>query len=77
MRNHSSENNDNRKEKFIPRKYQRFKAQDGAFALLWPYFSKRGQIIDISLGGLAFRYIASEEESNASSGGEEKQATSP
>ena len=51
----------------MPRKYQRFNAQNGAFALLWPYFNKRGQIIDISLGGLSFRYVASEEDSNASS----------
>lgn len=67
MRNNSSNNNENKKKELIPRIYKRFKAKDGSFALLWPHFNKRGQIIDISSGGLSFHYVASEEESNASS----------
>ena len=40
------------------RKYKRYKAKDGAFAAISPLFSEKlGQIIDISMGGLAFKYI--------------------
>ena len=45
------------------RKHKRFEAKEGSFVVVWPDFSKQGQIIDISKGGLAFRYIADEEES--------------
>lgn len=44
------------------RKHRRFEAKDGSFVVVWPDFSKQGQIIDISKGGLAFQYIADEEE---------------
>jgi hypothetical protein len=44
------------------RKHKRFEAREGCFVVVWPDFSKQGQIIDISKGGLAFRYIADEEE---------------
>ena len=40
------------------RKFTRFRAQDDAFAALRGDFSKVGKIHDISLNGLAFRYIA-------------------
>jgi hypothetical protein len=33
------------------RKKNRFKTQDGAFAIVRPKFTKLGQIIDIGLGG--------------------------
>jgi hypothetical protein len=39
------------------RKQKRFQIQDGAFAIVRPAFTKLGQIIDIGLGGLAFRYV--------------------
>jgi c-di-GMP-binding flagellar brake protein YcgR len=40
------------------RKFTRFRAQDDAFAALGGNFSKVGKIYDISLNGLAFRYLA-------------------
>ncbi len=47
------------------RRYKRYKAKDGAFAAINPCFShKLGQIINISMGGLAFKYIAGNEEKN-------------
>jgi PilZ domain len=39
------------------RKHKRFEVQEGAFASLRGPVSKLGQITDISMGGLAFRYI--------------------
>ena len=53
------------------RKHKRFQVQDGIFAVLrchWPCSTRLGPIIDVSKGGLAFRYIdiASEEGSNGS-----------
>lgn len=41
------------------RRHQRFNVQNGAFAALSPQFVVIGQIVNISEGGLAFRYIAS------------------
>jgi len=49
------------------RKHKRFQVEDGKFAVLrrpWPHPTTLGQIIDISMGGLAFRYIAGEERSH-------------
>lgn len=40
------------------RKFTRFLAQDGSFAALQGNLSKVGKIYDISLNGLAFRYLA-------------------
>ncbi len=48
------------------RKYKRFKAKKGAFAILWPHSKKIGEIIDISRGGLAFCYFAGESLPNQS-----------
>jgi hypothetical protein len=39
------------------RKHRRFQPQEGAFVTLRLPGSKLGEIIDISAGGLAFRYI--------------------
>jgi hypothetical protein len=39
------------------RKHKRFRPQEGTYAVLSGPVSKMGQIIDISRGGLAFRYI--------------------
>jgi len=49
------------------RKHNRFKVQNGSFAALSPGFRVLGQIIDISTGGLAFRYVASKKRSKESS----------
>ena len=40
------------------RKYRRFQVQDIAFAVLRDQDRQLGQIMDISMGGLAFNYIA-------------------
>ena len=40
------------------RKHKRFTVRAGASVTFVPYFSKQGQIVDISEGGLAFRYIS-------------------
>jgi len=39
------------------RKSKRYKAAEGAYAAISPSSYKIGQIIDISMGGLAFKYI--------------------
>jgi len=49
------------------RKYRRFRVQNGSFAALCPQFNILGQIMDVSTGGLSFRYVASEERSKESS----------
>ena len=59
----------NRKEIVERRKHKRFQVKDGAFAVAMPpqpCSTPLGQIIDVSRGGLAFRYIAGEEGSNGS-----------
>ena len=50
------------------RKFTRFLAQDTAFAVLRPHFTKLGKIKDISEGGLAFDYIAYAGQKEDSSG---------
>jgi hypothetical protein len=45
------------------RKHKRFQALNGAFVALGPYSLKLGQIVNMSMGGLAFRYIGSREPS--------------
>lgn len=39
------------------RKHKRFRSKEGAYAVLSGPVSKMGQILDISRGGLSFRYI--------------------
>jgi hypothetical protein len=56
----------NRQEKVERRKHQRFQVQDGAFAVFTPGFCNWSQIIDISMGGLAFFYTGVEQLPNAS-----------
>ncbi len=54
------------------RKNKRYKAVDGAYAAISPNSHKLGQIIDISMGGLAFKYIdTSTEENDADATAEE------
>ena len=48
------------------RKHKRFQVPQGAFAGLGPDFDKIGQIMNISMGGLAFRYVGREGEVNRS-----------
>ena len=43
------------------RKLKRFQVPRGAFVGLGPYFEAVGPIMNVSLGGLGFRYIGSEE----------------
>jgi len=49
---------------FERRKHKRFKAAYGAYAVLGPENSKIGQIKNISMGGLAFKYLADEARTN-------------
>ena len=44
------------------RRHRRYRVQDGTFAVLGPSSNKVGQVIDLSVGGLAFSYIAGEEQ---------------
>ncbi|WP_457554090.1 PilZ domain-containing protein [Desulfobacula sp.] len=46
-----------RKRTIERRKSKRYKAAEGAFAAISPHSDKLGQIVDISMGGLAFKYI--------------------
>jgi len=46
-----------RKRTIERRRNKRYKAVEGAYAAISPNSSKLGQIIDISIGGLAFKYI--------------------
>ncbi len=48
------------------RKHKRFRVRHGGFASLHPHITVVGQIIDIGTGGLAFRYVASENRTNGS-----------
>lgn len=53
----------NTKQRVERRKHKRFQAWNGAFVALGPYSMKLGQIVNMSMGGLAFRYIGSHEPS--------------
>lgn len=46
-----------RKRTIERRKNKRYKAVEGAYAAISPNSHKLGQIIDLSMGGLAFKYI--------------------
>jgi len=46
------------------RKQPRFKAVNGAYAAIRKSASRLGQIKDISIGGLAFKYLANEGSTN-------------
>jgi hypothetical protein len=49
------------------RKHRRFKVKEGAFAALGHPLTTVGRIMDISKGGLSFRYVGSSDHSNGSS----------
>jgi len=53
-----------KKEMVEQRQHKRFQVPKGTFVGLGPHDTKVGQIIDVSMGGLAFRYVGSEEPSN-------------
>ena len=55
-----------KKELAEQRENKRFQVPKDAFAALRPDYIQVGQIINISMGGLAFRYLGSEGPSNAS-----------
>ncbi len=55
------------KEMLERRKYKRLQVQNDAIAVLRPIVDKRGPIIDISRGGLAFRYITAKNSPDRSS----------
>ena len=46
-----------RKRTIERRRNKRYKAVDGAYAAISPNSHKLGQIIDLSMGGLSFKYI--------------------
>ncbi len=52
-----------RKRTIERRKNKRYKAVEGAYAAISPNSNKIGQIIDISMGGLCFKYINTENNS--------------
>lgn len=54
------------KERVERRKHQRFQVPSSAFAGIGSYFGKVGRILDLSMGGLAFRYIGLEEPNGSS-----------
>jgi hypothetical protein len=58
----------NREERVELRKHKRFRAHENALIVFRPYSIKVGFIVDISMGGLTFRYsdVASEEPSKES-----------
>ena len=49
------------------RKHDRFIPKENAFAALGRKYTRVGKIKDISVGGLAFEYIAGEESNNNAS----------
>ncbi|WP_092234759.1 PilZ domain-containing protein [Desulfobacula phenolica] len=53
-----------RKRTIDRRKNKRYKAEEGAYAAISPNSKKLGQIIDISMGGLTFKYIDTNADDN-------------
>jgi hypothetical protein len=56
----------NRKEWGDRRKHERFEVSMGVFVSFRPHDNRLGEIVDISMGGLAFRYLAAGEPLNGS-----------
>ncbi|MBW1742430.1 MAG: PilZ domain-containing protein [Deltaproteobacteria bacterium] len=48
------------------RQHRRFRVPKTTFVALWPEFFRVGQVADISMGGLAFRHLTSEDPPNGS-----------
>jgi len=57
-----------RKRTIERRRNKRYKAVDGAYAAVSPNSHKLGQIIDISMGGLSFKYIDTSNEDKDAGG---------
>ena len=57
-----------RKRTIERRRNKRYKAVDGAYAAISPNSHKLGQIIDISMGGLSFKYIDTSHDEKESDG---------
>jgi hypothetical protein len=57
-----------RKRTIERRRNKRYKAVDGAYAAISPNSHKLGQIIDISMGGLSFKYIDTSNDDRESDG---------
>lgn len=47
------------------RRHKRFNAKEGAYAAISPHSRKLGQIIDISMGGLSFKYIETSDDQSS------------
>jgi hypothetical protein len=43
------------------REHKRFRVPKTTFVALWPEFLRVGQVVDISMGGLAFRHLTGDE----------------
>jgi hypothetical protein len=56
----------NRKERVEQRKHKRFEVPIGMFVSFKPHGAKLGEVINISRGGLAFRYFGGKEPSDGS-----------
>ncbi len=56
----------NGKELVERREHRRFEVPIGVFVAFRPHDTRLGEIIDISMAGLAFRYLATKEPSNGS-----------
>jgi len=61
-----------RKRTIERRRNKRYKAVDGAYAAISPNSHKLGQIIDISMGGLSFKYIDTSRDEEESDGAPEE-----
>jgi hypothetical protein len=53
-----------KKELVERRKYERFQIRQGTYVALAPPYGKVGPVIDISRGGLSFRYVDGKETTN-------------
>jgi hypothetical protein len=59
-------NTDARKRLREHRKRKRFQVPGGVFVGFGPHANKVGQVVDVSMGGLAYRYVGSEDSSGGS-----------
>jgi hypothetical protein len=55
-----------RNESVEHRKHKRFQIRQGTYVALAPPYGKVGPVIDISMGGLSFRYVDGKETTNGS-----------
>ncbi|MCK5313150.1 MAG: PilZ domain-containing protein [Desulfobacteraceae bacterium] len=55
------------------RKFTRYPIKNGAYATISPESTKLGQIVDISVGGLAFKYIDTEPDTLKTAGSQSQE----